>query len=90
VLVACYKERDLASEGCGDRSDELRRWCNLLLVEGACSHLVLTEFYRVSEFLDEALGFAAQASEAASEEVEKRFDEAVLELGKYDEMFDPG
>jgi hypothetical protein len=25
VLVACYKERILASEGCGHRSDELRR-----------------------------------------------------------------
>jgi hypothetical protein len=35
------------------------------------------------------LGFAARASEVAPEEVEKRFDEAVLELGKYDEMFDP-
>ena len=58
----------------------------------ARSHLVLTDlfsfFYRVSRFIDKALGFAARASEAAPGEVDKWIDKAVREFCKYEEMFD--
>jgi hypothetical protein len=54
-----------------------------------CSHLALTEIYRVSWLIDDALSSAARASKAASRGVDKRFDEAVRALGKYEERFDP-
>lgn len=58
-------------------------------VDRTCSHFVLTESCRISQFIDEALGFAAHVSEAASGEVDKEFDKAVRELDKYEEIFDP-
>ena len=53
------------------------------------SDRIFLYIYRVSWFVDKALGFAAHASKASSEEVDKWFDKAVGELGIYDEMFDP-
>ena len=56
-------------------------------LDGGCSHLALTEFYRVARFLDEAFEIAAHTSEAVSDEVDKTFNKAVQELNKYEEKF---